>query len=255
MGSSSLGWALLSTGAFGGRGAGEGAAGAGGSAMLPDTCTSGGGAAVRTRVRRISSAPAAAMTATSSNAPASSNDPRRRADFCATRVADLPPSTASDERVVERAALVPLELAEEISELARRIGRLSRDVQDRLAHVRRRGEAIVTVALAGTQDDRRQLARHRRRQRRRHDRSVARRVLPRQHLVEHDAERVDVGARVDRLRAHLLGRHVAELALEPLRRADHRDPARRPPSRRRSRSASPRLPTTPECSPARRRDG
>ena len=39
-------------------------------------------------------------------------------------------------------------------------------------------------------------------------------ALAGEHLVEHDAEREDVAAAVDGQPAHLLGRHVAELALE-----------------------------------------
>ena len=41
----------------------------------------------------------------------------------------------------------------------------------------------------------------------------------RRELVEHDADRVDVRARVDRLAADLLGRHVAGRAEDALRPA------------------------------------
>ena len=42
------------------------------------------------------------------------------------------------------------------------------------------------------------------------------------HLVEHDPERVDVGARVNRLATHLLGRHVRQRPLEPADRPRRR---------------------------------
>ena len=127
---------------------------------------------------------------------------------------------------------------------------------ERQRQVVRRAEALLAILLEtpphDPADGRRHPARERRQLRRRllqdrrhrRDRAVpVERVLPAQQLVQHDAQREDVRAMVDRQAAQLLGRHVAD---RPQHLAVARS-ARTPSSRRRcspapgsaSRSRSP----------------
>ena len=97
-------------------------------------------------------------------------------------------------------------------------------------HLFRRLVAVLGVALETLHDDALELRIEaglqcgRRRQRRVQDRvgqppglRFVERPPAGRHLVEHDAERVDVRARVNRLATHLLGRHVRQRPLEPAR--------------------------------------
>jgi len=99
------------------------------------------------------------------------------------------------------------------------LGRGQRDVVERERQIGRRLEASVGPLLEAAHDDSRERAGNAGRNRRRlilEDRVRfldaglgGERPAPREHLEHDDAEREDVGARVDRAARELLGRHVA----------------------------------------------